>query len=69
MPSTQHASHRYAEKNTADFPYYVFLKEFAPEHDDLREDYVVPELFAEDLYNITPQVQTDHKLDELAGFL
>eukprot|EP00038_Savillea_parva_P026521 m.54869 g.54869 ORF g.54869 m.54869 type:complete len:437 (+) comp7562_c0_seq1:209-1519(+) len=49
--------HEYAETNTADFPYYVFLKEFAPEHTALREDYKVPALFKDDLYNVTPQVR------------
>lgn len=33
--------HEYTDAATADFPFYVFLKEFEPVHDDLLADYQV----------------------------
>lgn len=48
----------YAERAVVDAPFYVFQKKFVDgEHDALFEDYVRPPLFADDLWDLTPELR------------
>mmetsp|Transcript_27228 Transcript_27228/g.59176 ORF Transcript_27228/g.59176 Transcript_27228/m.59176 type:complete len:742 (-) Transcript_27228:166-2391(-) len=48
---------KYAKENTFDWPFYVWERNFNGERNKFLEDWQVPNLFSDDLYDITPEVR------------
>jgi len=55
LPLEEYVS--YAKSNDFDWPFYVWERNFNGERSKLLEDWQVPRLFADDLYDITPEVR------------